>query len=700
MSLNFNIELKQDDPQRVIELNGVPTRFYATAEEFNLLVMVINHLLGKESALYKGEFDFIEELEEKHPLPEPGSYAHLRVVDGDDIFCRWDNTNKKWIQDGLVKDQPEVNIGVAENIRAVLEATGTKYYGTKDGVAGVWPFPQGTGGSPETFSGFKINSFSNGYQGGLEWRPFANFEFEGNPFSSAALLTPTTADIPAGEKKFAAIVLNSNGSITLAQGDPAVNPSAPNIDVATQIIPDGGLILLSSGAATPEGVSLQKIYTNNSGIAGGECDTSASFGAARWDFNFNDGEDGVCIKGTQLQANDRIEFTPENAIPIANFTELTFKIKNLVNTGLPAGSSGGFRFLLTGSVLVNGNVQTTTILLPQFQNSGYEVTNTTSWQYISHKLPATSLIDVTGISFIFDHGDPTVVPTILLDDIKYNDGSAPSGENYATVGYVDRLIAELKKYAEDQDATTLQAAKAYADSLDIGGTADHLHDSYDTIPLMISGQAGQIDGEYYLVVDASDDPTVGAGWALYEYLGTTLGTLEDYRKLSEEESLDVLYYDYAQDIADVQAEVDALEVRVTNLEAASGASSNISAGAFTGELNVSGGNRYYDDYVSGAVVNLSLSETKVLGATATVRIKGDLTGTIPPDWNFSGQPVNSNSSKYNELSLLYVKPGDIRIVNRVVAYVDATAPSAPTNVQITNIADSSATVAWNASTDI
>ncbi|MGI0106755.1 hypothetical protein [Salinimicrobium sp. WS361] len=450
MSLNFNIELKQDDPQRVIELNGVPTRFYATAEEFNLLVMVINHLLGKESALYKGEFDFIEELEEEHPLPEPGSYAHLRVVDGDDIFCRWDNTNKKWIQDGLVKDQPEVNVGVAENIRAVLEATGTKYYGTKDGVAGVWAFPQGTGGgTPETFNGFIVNNFTNGYQGGLTWKPFSNFEFGGNSFSATATLTPTTADIPAGEKKFAAIVLNSNGTITLAQGQPAVNPSAPNIDTATQLIPDGGLILLSSGAATPEGVTLQKIYTNNSGIVGGEADATIIRGGVRWNLTSNEGEDGVCIKGTNLLADDLLHFTPEAAIPIGNFTELTFKIKNLVDTGLPAGSSGGFRFFLTGSVLVNGNVQTTTILLPQFQNFGYDVTNTTDWQFISIKIPAVSLIDVTGVSFLFDHGDPAVVPTILLDEIKYNDGSAPAAENFATVGFVERVIAELKAYSEN-----------------------------------------------------------------------------------------------------------------------------------------------------------------------------------------------------------------------------------------------------------
>ncbi len=438
---------KQDDPQRLLQLNGVPIKFWLSAGEINEIIKRLSALLGEETSLYKGEFDYLAEIEAEHPLPEPGSYAHLRVIAGDDIFCRWDNTTKKWIQDGLVKDQEPVVIGTAENIRAVLEATGTKYYGTKDGVAGVWAFPEGTGGGTpvETVEGFKVFNFSNGYQGGLTWKPFSNFEFDGNSFSTTTTLTPTTADIPAGEQKFAAIVLNSNGTITLVEAQPAVNPSAPNIDPATQYIPDGGLILLSSGAATPEGVSLQKIYTNNSGIAGGEWDATISRGGARWDLASNEGEDGVCIKGTNLLADDMIQLTAEESIPVANFTELTFKIKNLVNTGLPAGSSGGFRFVANGNYIhSNGQIRTNSVLLPSFDTGGYDVTNTQDWQYISLKMPAFRFISINYLGFVFDHADPAVVPTILLDDIKYNDGSAPSGENFATVGYVERLHNEQK----------------------------------------------------------------------------------------------------------------------------------------------------------------------------------------------------------------------------------------------------------------
>lgn len=637
---------KQDDPQRLIALNGVPLKFWLSAEEINEIIKRLSALLGEETSLFKGEFDYMEELEAEHPLPEPGSTAHLRVVNGDDIFCRWDNTDKKWIQDGLVKDQPIVNVDVAENIRAVLEATGTKYYGTKDGVAGVWAFPSGTGGGTDpvaTPEGFKVLSFTNGYQGGLTWKPYSSFEFEGNPFTATATLTPTTADIPVGEKKFAALVLNSNGTITLAQGQPAVNPSAPNIDPATQMIPDGGLILLSAGAAAPDGLSLKKIYTNNSGIAGGEADATIFRGGARWNLASNEG-DGISIKGTNLLANDRVDFTFENPVPIAEFTELTFKITNLVDTGLPAGNYGGFAFFLRGSVMVRNKLTSSTVLLPTFEKSGYDVTNIGGEQYISIKIPAVSLIDVTQVSFIFDHSDPAVIPTILLDEIKYNDGSAPSGDNFATVGFVERVIAELRAYVDQQDLNLSNRITALEASYG-GGTGSGVTKRYLTWAALLADQATQIDLGVYYVSDASGHSTVDSGFAYFEYLGTTNGTEVDYRKLSEQESMDV---------------------------APSGGSgtSNIAAGTFSGEFNVSGGNRFYDDYTSGAIVNLSVSATKALGSQARVRIKGDLIGVIPAGWYFSGDPINKSGGFINELTLMYVNEGDVNLVNRAF-YIEA-----------------------------
>lgn len=65
-----------------------------------------------------------------------------------------------------------------------------------------------------------------------------------------------------------------------------------------------------------------------------------------------------------------------------------------------------------------------------------------------------------------------------------------------------------------------------------------VQNEYADIAAMLAGQGSQSNGAFQLVIDASADPTVASGYAYYEYLGTTVGDLTDYRKLSEEESMD------------------------------------------------------------------------------------------------------------------------------------------------------------------
>lgn len=97
------------------------------------------------------------------------------------------------------------------------------------------------------------------------------------------------------------------------------------------------------------------------------------------------------------------------------------------------------------------------------------------------------------------------------------------------------------------------------------------------------------------------------------------------------------------------------------------AGSSLNKGAFTGEFDVD--NFYgtiYDDYTSGDVVNLSLSSNPIPGTASTVRIQGDLTGTIPAEWNFRGDDISTLDTELNELTLLYISPTDIRLSNVVI----------------------------------
>jgi uncharacterized membrane protein len=67
--------------------------------------------------------------------------------------------------------------------------------------------------------------------------------------------------------------------------------------------------------------------------------------------------------------------------------------------------------------------------------------------------------------------------------------------------------------------------------------------TYATITAMLLAQPNQVLGFWYAVTDASTDPTVGSGWAIYEYLGTTDVDLGDYFKRQEQESIDVVIAD-------------------------------------------------------------------------------------------------------------------------------------------------------------
>ena len=138
-------------------------------------------------------------------------------------------------------------------------------------------------------------------------------------------------------------------------------------------------------------------------------------------------------------------------------------------------------------------------------------------------------------------------------------------------------------------------------------------------------------------------------------------------------------------------------------DGANGVGAPAQTGPFAGEFDMSENiSRFYTDYQAGSVVNLSLSATKVFGAIATVRIRGDFLGTIPTSWALSGDAVSSLATDWNEITVLYVTEFDIRAVNRVYDWAespDTDAPTIPTNLVASAIAATSCTLTWTASTD-
>jgi hypothetical protein len=131
--------------------------------------------------------------------------------------------------------------------------------------------------------------------------------------------------------------------------------------------------------------------------------------------------------------------------------------------------------------------------------------------------------------------DPSDVYYLLVDDrvhrwIVSNDGISLKQECPMQTGDDISLLNNDSAFQTFSEVSALIAA----------ATSPAISDNYATIAALLAAQGSQTENYIYIVVDATTDATVDLGWALYQKLAATTGVLGDYRKLSEEESLDVV----------------------------------------------------------------------------------------------------------------------------------------------------------------
>ena len=132
------------------------------------------------------------------------------------------------------------------------------------------------------------------------------------------------------------------------------------------------------------------------------------------------------------------------------------------------------------------------------------------------------------------------------------------------------------------------------------------------------------------------------------------------------------------------------------------ANTNKNLGVFSGEFDFSENtNGFYNDYLSGGVVNLTSSSSKTLGSTCSVQILGGLVGTLEPEMTrkFTGDDISVSPAKINEITVMYVSDTDIRMINRVFDVVDSESPSIPIGLTEDSKTDTTANISWTASTD-
>ena len=641
-----DIKPKQDDPQRILALNGVDRKFYLSAEEINLILIVLAQLLGNETSLYKGEFDSLYALDQAYPLPEPGSYAQIIVDGGTNQKATWDNTNKKWFEDGdfvqpgsdaayLLKNIYDSDadgiIDKAKDIAAVLNAGGTKYYGTKNGQVGVFDLPAaGTIYTPPAnytdkadlldnqpdqkeneeytirdasawtgisygWATFQKKAASTGSESDYELR-----EYQEGLEKSTSVETDTRPKLlkfnsgwisgyqyqPFGKWEQDGVVKTDTRTLTASAADATYDRYVIFvIDLTTEQLK----MKEGTAAANPQVPTydpVTELYCGQFRVSAGttkpadvneiviykeNAGSPAEFNASKSEYEAGHilfDDTSDPYEGTYAV---KVNSDPNLALENFNFIPNTPISIDLVKqlSFRVKNIVGKLFYILIEGTKSNGNYDS--FYLEDPDKAGYLISQTTSYQYISMSMPSNQIAQVSKISFVLRAG-----AEMLFDNIRIISGDAVVvNPEYATEEYVDAEVAKAKAEME----------------------------------------------QYH-----NENVGTGSGIQILE------------------------------------------------------------PGAFTGELNVSGGNRYYDDYTSGAVVNLSLSATKALGATATVRVQGDLTGTIPAEWNFSGQSISADALKLNELTLLYISGLDIRIINRVVdnnnEVAPANDPSALTNLNV------------------
>jgi hypothetical protein len=109
------------------------------------------------------------------------------------------------------------------------------------------------------------------------------------------------------------------------------------------------------------------------------------------------------------------------------------------------------------------------------------------------------------------------------------------------------------------------------------GPAVPITETYADIAELLADQANQEEGNWYRVLDASDDPDVTSGWAIYEFTGVAEAELDDYLFILDQESLNISNPDASETVSGVVEEATDAETAAGTATGATGAKLFVSA---------------------------------------------------------------------------------------------------------------------------
>lgn len=350
------------------------------------------------------------------------------------------------------------------------------------------------------------------------------------------ILTDVQLDVGGVQDRADVVAINTSGGAVVKkgiEGDPA--PAA--VDLATELFVTWRL--MKAGATEPEGSTSTAMYNENLGEAGGEWDTSTyTAGAINPDGASNPSSglksvtvtNSVKYKSFFVSHSVAKEIDPDGTLQFKMFLENAWSANDRIWMVFYNGTTqihSKFPTIKTGSYGFDGTLinEHQVVAIP-FKDIAFTDTHFTRIQW-----------------FFFPEGKNFSFDEIQLFD-KTNQPDGGGGGSSQTISRTSQIPINDGKdgdsfYVEDKNIGAAAKSNNYND-LDGKPTIKSVENEYTTWALCIADQANQSINSFQSVIDASGHPTVDNGYAYFEYLGTTNGDDTDYRKLSEEESMDLI----------------------------------------------------------------------------------------------------------------------------------------------------------------
>jgi hypothetical protein len=151
-----------------------------------------------------------------------------------------------------------------------------------------------------------------------------------------------------------------------------------------------------------------------------------------------------------------------------------------------------------------------------------------------------SLTGLTAGSVYYAQSDGTVTTTVSKMPVLIAK-TTTTGYMLTSASSV-RFFTDLEDVPSDYTGHGLKALRVNVAETDLEFYTPSLNpivDTYADVAALIAAQGSQVEDAWYMVLDATADPAVVTGWAIYQYLGTTDGDIDDYFLVQKFEALEL-----------------------------------------------------------------------------------------------------------------------------------------------------------------